>query len=106
MVRTPCIAQYKGEHMSQESQRSRDLARALALRNNILGALRAAAAPMSVEDLCGMSSIVTLYHKAMLPKKVAVQIRNLVHTGEVTKVDRGQYSIRARGIAQILGEPE
>lgn len=71
--------------MSEQGQRSKDLARAALLRERIVGALKAAAAPMTTADLCGMSGIVELYHQRMLPEKVDTQVRQLVRAGVALK---------------------
>lgn len=79
--------------MSKTTPRTRDLARAALLRERILGALRAAPAPMEVGELYTMSSIAELYHKTMIPQKVGQQIKALLRSGDVVKVEYGVYAI-------------
>jgi hypothetical protein len=57
---------------------------------------------MGLSDLCNMSGIVTLYHKASLPSKVSVQLANLVKTGLVEKVQRGQYAFNRKRVTDAV----
>jgi hypothetical protein len=87
-----------------ETQRTRDLARAALFRERIIGALRAAPEPMHLADLYGMSGIVEMYHKSMIPQKVGLQIRALVKSGDVVRTGLGQYAIRTRHKEEALPE--
>lgn len=91
--------------MATETQRSRDIARAALLRERIFGALRAATAPMSLTEICGMSGVVELYHKNMLPGRVHAQLRLLVRDGLVERIGRGQYAIK-RAAEQLVPQQQ
>lgn len=88
----------------QDSQRTRDIARAAKLYTAIHGALKAAPAPMSLTELCGMSGVAELYNKSMLPQKVHAQLRNLMNDKEVSRVERGKYAIIKRTPAPLPAE--
>lgn len=88
----------------QETQRSRDIARAALMYTAIHGALKAASGPMTVAELSDMTAIAQLYHKRLLGQKVHAQLYNLIKDKEVVRVERGKYWVPKKDQAQTVDQ--